>query len=310
MRQHCAALTLLLGATIHAQELIPNGGFEEMLQCPDFQGQMDRTAFWFDPGPATPDYFHACAGNGWFSVPQSLHGFQEPFEGQARAGEFIWIGNAAAAEQREYMEVELLEPLVKDRCYRLRLRVNLADFSGRTTDAFGARFYADSVLLPNLFPPGDPPHIALPAGTFLDRDAWTLLEGEHIASGGERFIMLGNFLFDAQTVTLPLTGGPANTGNWVYVFIDAVSLTPCAAMASTESSSAGAPRPVITDGALRWAGAPEPGSRYRLRDTTGRLVAEGAIGSAPIQLGSAPGSILIVERISRSGSLFYRVIAR
>lgn len=310
MRHPCAALALLLGATIHAQELVPNGGFEEMLQCPDFQGQLDRTAFWFDPGPATPDYFHACAGNGWFSTPQSLHGFQEPFEGQARAGEFIWIGYAAGAEQREYMEVELLEPLVKDRCYQLRLRVNLADFSGCTTDAFGARFYADSVLLPNLFPPGDPPHIALPAGTFLDRDEWTLFEGEYIASGGERFLMLGNFLFDAQTTTLPLTGGPANTGTWVYVFIDAVSLTPCGAMSSAESSSTGAPRPVISDGALRWTGALEPGSRYRLRDTTGRLVAEGNIGSAPIPLGIAPGSIVIVECIGRGRNSTSRVIAR
>lgn len=42
-----AVLAMYGGA--HAQQLVPNPGFEELLQCPDFQSQLDRTAHWFDP---------------------------------------------------------------------------------------------------------------------------------------------------------------------------------------------------------------------------------------------------------------------
>ena len=86
-----AVLAMYGGA--HAQQLVPNPGFEELLQCPDFQSQLDRTAHWFDPSAGgTPDYFHAC-GAPLYSVPDNAAGVQDPVSGQAYAGIFLWIQN-------------------------------------------------------------------------------------------------------------------------------------------------------------------------------------------------------------------------
>lgn len=293
-----------------AQDLIPNGSFEQVLLCPDFQSQLDRTAFWFDPSEmGTPDYYHACAANAWFETPQSTVGFQEPVDGEAYAGIFLWMGWAATEEVREYLEVELTEALVENRCYRFRLRVNLADFSGFTTDAFGMRFYTDSVLLPTVWPPGDEPHIALAPGNFLTREDWTVLDGEYIATGGERFVMIGNYLFDAETTTQELTGGPPNVGDMAYALVDSVSLTTCLTTGQTEATpTSRTPGLVLRDGMLHWTGPIESSSAYCAYDVLGRVLAKGPVTQLPVALPVGHRGMLIVEYSRANGRNVLRLL--
>lgn len=287
-----------------AQNLIPNPGFEEVLLCPDFQSQLDRTAFWFDPSEGgTPDFYHACATDAWFSTPQSTVGFQEPADGQGYSGIFLWFGNVLN-EWREFIEVELTEPLVADRCYHLTLHANLADYSGHTTDALGARFYPDSVLLTNPFPPGEAPHIELVEGSFLSREDWTILEGDYIAMGGERFVMIGNYRTDAETSTQALTGGPPNTGNFAYALIDAMSLVECTTLNVGDDVPANW-RPFVHAGSISFLGTPPRGSRYRMLDSTGRVLGQGRITSNTIPLpGNIEGVLLFECEDGRSRRTF------
>ncbi len=102
----CLVASAFWASTAFPQNLVPNGGFEEVLECPDFQSQLDRTAHWFDPSEmGTPDYYHAC-GDPWYSVPDNTVGFQEPVDGQAYVGMFLWI--YLLEDVRELIEVELL----------------------------------------------------------------------------------------------------------------------------------------------------------------------------------------------------------
>lgn len=59
---------------------------------------------------------------------------------------------------------------------------------------------------------------------YFDSLNWTLVSGTYIASGGENWIVIGNFKDDATTSTSVYNslGAPS-----CYVYIDNVSLTPC-----------------------------------------------------------------------------------
>ncbi|MFZ1694292.1 MAG: hypothetical protein WAT74_13925 [Flavobacteriales bacterium] len=298
------AFSLLVLA--RAQELVPNGGFEDVLQCPDDHSQLDRTASWFDPSVnGTPDYFHACATNGWFSTPQNVVGSQEPVDGEAYAGIYLYEGSQVLNNWREYLQVGLMEALVAERCYRLILHANLSNNSSRTTDALGVRFYSDSVLLPNPYPPGDMPHLSLAPGTFLTSDSWTVLEGEYIATGEERFLMIGNYRDNANTTVQQLS----TNGSFAYAYIDAVSLTPCTSLGLGQ----GAPRTPIASIVGGHLCIRDPGlgaMRFRLSDATGRIVADGMIQDECVVLRSPLIGVYVLELTDGSARRVERVVAQ
>lgn len=296
-----AVLAMYGGA--HAQQLVPNPGFEELLQCPDFQSQLDRTAHWFDPSVGgTPDLFHAC-GEPLYSVPGNAVGVQDPVNGQAYAGIFLWIQNVLD-EWREYLEVPLTAPLNAGTCYHFRMHANLGDFSGFTTDALGVHFAMDSVLTDDPFAPGLEPHISLAPGTFLDRNVWTVVEGEYTAAGGERFLLIGNLNNDAGTTVQPLPPGPPNTGDHIYAFIDSVTVTPCGGIAlalpEATASSLRIPSPVPDVLQLPLSAADV---RVRVFDSAGRTVHAGAAGEGTVHTAAWRPGVYVVELSGPRGVL-------
>ncbi|MBP6310680.1 MAG: hypothetical protein KA408_00305 [Flavobacteriales bacterium] len=293
---------LLWSAIAVAQNLVPNPSFEERLLCPDFQSQLDRTAFWFDPSEdGTPDYYHECNG-GLYSVPNSTVGFQQSVQGKAYVGIFLWIENVLT-DWREYIEVELMSELQAGECYRFHMYANLADFSGRTTDALGVHFYPDSVLRNDPYPPGEVPHLALSSGTYLDREEWTVLEGEYTAAGGERFLMIGNYEWNAQTSTEVVPGGPANTGNFVYCLVDSVTLTPCVQTSIQDPFLSDNEEPIIVnvqDGRIVMHGSMGANAVYSITDQMGKQVAQGACSDQFISTARFVPGIYFLEVRSRS----------
>jgi len=303
----CFLSIIIANSALQAQNLVPNGGFEEVLECPDFQSQLDRTAHWFDPSAmGTPDYYHAC-GEPWYSVPDNTVGFQEPVDGQAYVGIFLWIH--LLEDMREMIEVELLNTLQAGQCYRFRMHANLGDFSQRTTDDLGVFFSDSAITTQTAEPPPVLPHIALAPGTYLNKSDWTVLEGEYVASGGERYLMIGNYLLDAQTTLVADTGG---TGNFVYCHIDSVSLTPCGAIAlgveEEDTSIVEGPIPFQDRLAIRMERA--PGGTCRVTDMQGRLMWTGDATNAHVETSSWPVGPYAVEVRSREGRVARCVVAK
>jgi len=299
----CMALVSYVPTSALGQNLVPNPGFEELLQCPTGPSQLAGTAFWFDPTgnmQGTPDLFHSCT-SGTHSTPVSFLGFQEPADGEGHAGIFLYEGSQVLANWREYLQVELLEELVAHKCYLFSVLANLADNSSRTTDALGVRFYQEAVLLPNAFPPGDEPHLELPPGTFLNTTDWTPLEGTYIASGGERYLMIGNYRNNANTTVQQLS----TNGNFAYAFIDAVSLEPCIPTSAHAPPSHGIQLIMGADGfEILGAG---PGAQYSICDPLGRILQIGRIAGSRLDPAVGARGMIMLTILDGDGIAHFKV---
>lgn len=178
-----------------AQNLIPNHSFEVYDTCPDFYGELNRVQAWFNPTIATPDYFNACYVPDFYpyvDVPLNNLGYQNPKDGSGYAGLIpFW---SQPVTYREYIEVKILQPLEANQKYHVHFYVSLADGSIYATDALGIYFSPDSVTSQSYDALGLQPQVTNAQGNFLtDTANWTEIKGEYTASGGETFLLIGNF---------------------------------------------------------------------------------------------------------------------
>jgi hypothetical protein len=87
----------------NAQNLIPNGDFEQFSGCPNSMGQLSNALFWINPTlQGSPDYFNQCA-IGPANVPNANWGYQPAHSGGGYCG--IDIRDESVTEGREYIEV-------------------------------------------------------------------------------------------------------------------------------------------------------------------------------------------------------------
>jgi hypothetical protein len=61
-------------------------------------------------------------------------------------------------------------------------------------------------------------------GNYPDTMNWILMSGNYTATGGENFIIIGNFILAASTNTVIVNN---NNQNFGMIYIDDVSLSPC-----------------------------------------------------------------------------------
>jgi gliding motility-associated-like protein len=110
--------------------------------------------------------------------------------------------------------------------------VNLANTSGFALTELGAYLSSAAVTALNLAPLPYQPQLVSAAHVYLrDTLNWTLISGNYIAQGGEKFITLGNFKDDLNTDTLRLN----NLSSESYYYIDDVSVRPCDSVYTSSS---------------------------------------------------------------------------
>ena len=212
-----------------AQNLVPNGDFENYTLCPDGASELDRLTDWFNPTAGTADFYNSCYTTGWenVDVPNNFFGFQSPASGNGYIGLFLHYYYTL---YREYAEVKLIDSLIVGNKYYVSFSVSLADSSNFATDDVGIYFSNDSLLNLSSYDNFSVfPHVESTQGTFLsDKSVWYLITGEYIASGGEKFLTIGNFKDDINTDTIPVSqGGSLLNDYFCYYYIDnvCVSLT-------------------------------------------------------------------------------------
>lgn len=219
-------LLLLLGNRNIAQtNLVLNYSFEDYTICPKPE---DSTVFviytppWYSPTENTPDLYNECS-NLNNSVPNTFCGFQYPRTGKGFAG-FAWdyAGNC------DYFTGKFSSPLANGKKYCVEFYVNLADYSFYAFDRIGAYISTDSLH----FSGGAYgylhfiPQVENPAGNIItDTVNWTLISGEYIATGGEKFITIGNFRPDSlvQYIKFDTT----INSYYPYYYLDDVSVILC-----------------------------------------------------------------------------------
>ncbi|MBK7084207.1 MAG: hypothetical protein IPH53_05900 [Flavobacteriales bacterium] len=138
-------IALLLAMAVmraDAQNLLPNGDFEQYTLCPDYVSQIDRCVGWSRPTHGTSDYYNACLGVPFsMNVPNNQMGDEPARSGNGYVGfyafsDFDPVGQAPDA-YREYITHALSIPLSPGTAYHVEFFVSLADVSKFAVNELG-----------------------------------------------------------------------------------------------------------------------------------------------------------------------------
>lgn len=225
-------LLLISSNGLVAQNLVPNPSFETYVTCPN--GFMSMSVppttvsvnNWFLASVGTSDYFNTCSAT-QNAVPQSFFGWQQPRTGNGYIGGFWVFTDSSLA--REYMQTQLTTPMVAGQQYYISFWISLAEtnVSGSGTNALatyqiGAYFGTTSVNQwvnqLNLVP-----QVTNPVGNYItDTAGWVKMEGTYTATGGESWLIIGNFSpFTSQNYIIYATT-PNTPIGYGYYFMDDV----------------------------------------------------------------------------------------
>lgn len=210
---------------LDAQNLVPNPSFEQYSSCPVFASQLNLASPWFNPTLGTPEFFHGCAAvSSWVSVPsQATGGYQPARTGVGYAG--IYILRTDIPQMREYIEIELIEPLTEGRCYHFEMFVNQPNDHSLVSDGIGAYLVKGELRLPTASVIPVSPQFSNPLGNLItDTAGWTLVSGNYTAAGGEDHLVIGNFKDDNNTLYQVFNNNVWYT-NSAYLLVDDVSLS-------------------------------------------------------------------------------------
>ncbi len=200
-----------------AQNLVPNGSFEDYNKCPNADDQVNKTIGWTSYGQS-PDYFNSCDQLNLYGVPLNELGYQKAAKGKAYCGIFTF--GSVVQNYREFIGAKLLNPLIVGNKYYLSLKVCLAENSDCASDKLGISFSG----IPNSF--SSPTPIKNNASIYshsiiTDTLNWTIISGAFIADSTYKYIIIGNFFQDNQTNTNRLLGNYCNA----YYFIDDICVS-------------------------------------------------------------------------------------
>lgn len=234
MKHACISLLTLvtLAGACAAQNLVPNGSFEEYTQCPDFLNQMNRATGW-SRYHKSPDYFNSCLvnglpGGGVVGVPSNVAGWQLASTGMGYAGALVWEEpSESVANQREHLGATLLAPLQIGVPVFVSFKVSVAVDGSQMRPRFsasgaGLRFTTTPYLQD--WPPVVPNQAALSMSTIpADTAIWYDVSGVYIPDSAYECVVLGNFFDDLNTSVVQIN--PSGNGDLAYVYFDDVCVS-------------------------------------------------------------------------------------
>jgi hypothetical protein len=201
-----------------AQNLVPNYSFEDTVACP-FLGQIDKAAEW-SSNRESPDYFNICSTI--FGVPSNQWGHQFPHFGNAYSG--LATFSKALTNLREYMGVQLIQPLIIGQKYYLLFFVSRAvspnPYINVATNKIGARFSTVPYSASNWAPINNYAQVYTDS-IIVDTINWVKISGSFIADSAYQYLSIGNFFEDSVTSYLSFD----STSHVAYYYIDDVFLS-------------------------------------------------------------------------------------
>lgn len=222
MNKPLLILVLIIGSFAFGQNLVPNPSFEEYDYCPNGINDLQALSTWFNPTLATPDYYNVCGTNGG-GVPTNDFGYQEANDGNGYSGIVTYGQTPTATNYREYLEVELLEQLVAGKTYYWCMYVSLIDSCDYASNNIGisltnsqlSNLSSEEMLNSSIYWNS--------TEIITDNLNWKKLSGSFIASGGEKFLTIGNFYSQLNTSYQQVNSFSLN-GNAAYYYVDNVYL--------------------------------------------------------------------------------------
>ena len=229
MKKFIIILCLYCASKANAQNLVLNPSFEDTIACPTTTAIPMQCEYWYTANIGSPDYFSEqpdifC---GTSPVPLSNVGYQYARTGVAYVGlaPFFTTIFPSYVDRREYIGGILSDTLKQGHEYCVSFYVSVADEMKYVIDGMGLYLSVDSAvdytINTNL---SFVPQISNPAGNIIyDTLNWVQISGTYIATGGEKYLTIGNFKDDANT----MIDSTSSTANSAYYFIDDVSVIDC-----------------------------------------------------------------------------------
>ncbi|GAI33753.1 unnamed protein product, partial [marine sediment metagenome] len=196
---------------------------------------------WSPANGGSVDYLNSCDTNNYFSVPNNVYGYQAANEGDAYCAFCTFMkypqNPGAAFNYREYPQVRLPDTLSHDQTYCLTFYVSLADSSAWATNNIGVYFSKDSIFGLNSKVLPYTPQINVTT-IISDTSDWTEVSGEFTATGGEKYLIFGNFFADNLTAKDSTGVNPVtfNEQYFALYYIDNISLCLCTDTLPTNNS--------------------------------------------------------------------------
>jgi len=199
-------LLILLPLVAQNQNLVPNPSFEEYLECPYAPAELQNQVINWYSWQETPDFFHPCSNDldGFAGVPNNAWGYQWPISGDAYAA--IATYAFTTIDIREYMAVELLEPMDIGTSYYVMFHASFRDSINSdphlwcASNNIGMRFFQDPEYnnQTNPLTPDNYAHVNY-SEILNDYTNWTKIEGWVFADQPYNWLAIGNFFTDDNT---------------------------------------------------------------------------------------------------------------
>ncbi len=227
MKKYFIIIAILLDfVNLNSQNLITNGGFENFSSCPSSVAQVNRAVPWYDPNNSSSDYYHACANSLGIGIGVPCQGlscqyYQYPHSGLGYVA--LELFYHPGYNYREYIQQQLLNPLLPNKCYYVEYYTNHTNRSEYAINNIGAYISTTAVVSPYQLPYNLTPQILLPGNPVIsDTINWTKVYGVYQATGGEDYLTIGNFQNDSNT-TLQIIDSTLPPD--AYYYIDDVSIS-------------------------------------------------------------------------------------
>ncbi len=194
--------------------LVKNGGFEALTDCPDDFGQIEDATGWQGIG-GTPDLFTKCTKKGKLHTPANFFGTQIASEGGNYAGILAFHEH----NTNEFIAIELTEPLERGKKYTIKFRISLAEaYSNYACNGIGIKLATE--LPKDSIPIGALPE-AFAHEIVMESNAWASVTQTFMAKENFKFLMLGNFYSKENTKLrkIQTSGYPV-----AYYYVDAVEV--------------------------------------------------------------------------------------
>lgn len=196
--------------------LVSNGDFEAISNCPNALGQYDQLSNWlyYDANNGTPDLFAACATTPAAATPNNQYGSQAPYNGNNYVG-FMPIAPTDTT-QKQYLVGQVF-PLTVGQQYCVRLQVSLADSARFATDQIGMALF-NGGFTPNINPQLNNTEFSI----ITQSNGWVELAATFVADAAYSNVAIGNFMQYDANIALQNATNPLNRP---YYYVDGVSIT-------------------------------------------------------------------------------------
>lgn len=223
----CLIIFSLQSESLIAQNLIPNGSFEQTRKgydCPWNFGELMIAKGWFIPNTATPDLYGKCTGRYLNTgIPKNIRGYQKCDSGNYYAGIICYTEGMI---YKEYISTKLTKKLQKDKTYCVKYNYSLSNYSGFKFNSLGAIFTSKKPGIKNSAPINK---YSISQSIVNDTSKWQQFACLYTANGTEKYITIGSFKNDMEFAELSLdreniTISEITGAGQAYYYIDNVAV--------------------------------------------------------------------------------------